>query len=266
MESPTLIELLQNGVHFGHRTSKWHPRMKQFIFGSRNGVHIIDLEQTRERLIAAQEFLRDVVAKGGTVLYVGTKRQAKDIVRQFADSAGMPYVTERWLGGFFTNFGVVSKKMARLASLTRDRDTNGFAKYTKRERLEFEKEIADLEEQIGGVKAMEKLPEAVFVIDVKAEKTAIAEARRLKIPIVAAVDTNVDVEGITYPIPANDDATKAIEFLTKQVTLAVLEGKEQAVQRAEEKKAAAEEAAAAATIAMNEQLAAALATKEEEKT
>lgn len=224
MNEPTLLELLKNGVHFGHQTSKWHPRMKPFLFSSRNGIHIIDLEQSLGALKKAQTFVRDVAANGGSILFIGTKRQAKDIVRRSAEDAGQPFITERWLGGLFTNFATVGKVLERFRTLLADREAGSLGKYTKKERLKFDEELVKLEKLVGGVRLLEKLPQAVFVVDCKMEKTAVREAKKVGIPIVAMVDSNVDPEGIAYPIPANDDATKSIELITKHVAEAVKEG------------------------------------------
>lgn len=225
MREPTLFELLKAGVHFGHQTSRWHPRMKPFIFTSRNGIHIIDLEKSLERIRAAQEFLRSVSAKGGTVLFVGTKRQAKEPVKAAAESCGAFFVTERWLGGLCTNFGIVSKLMQRLHTLTSERDTGKLEKYTKKERSQFDEEIARLEKLVGGISGMQRLPDAVVIADIKTEKTALREAKKTGIPIVALADTNTDPADVAYPIPANDDATKSIQLITAYLADAVSEGK-----------------------------------------
>ncbi|MFH1171653.1 MAG: 30S ribosomal protein S2 [bacterium] len=227
MSDTTLLELLKNGVHFGHQTAKWHPRMKPFIFSSRNGIHIIDLEKTVAMLERAQEFVRGITASGGTILFVGTKRQAKEIVRREAELAGAPFVTERWLGGLFTNFGTVGKVLERLRTLTADRNAGKLEKYVKKERVKFDEEIEKLEKLVGGMREMTALPQAVFLVDIKTEKTALREAKKVDIPVVAMVDTNTDPQGILYPIPANDDATKSIDLITRMIGLAAKEGKEQ---------------------------------------
>lgn len=225
MTEPTLLELLKSGVHFGHQTAKWHPRMKPFIFTSRNGIHIIDLEKSVAMLRQAQEYVRDLVAGGGMILFVGTKRQAKELVKQAAESCGAPYVTERWLGGLFTNYGTVGKVIERLRTLTADRAAGRLEKYVKKERIKFDEEIAKLEKLVGGMRDVLKLPQAIFVVDVKTEKTAVREAKKVGVPIVAMVDTNTDPEGIAHPIPANDDATKSIDLITRLIAEAVAEGK-----------------------------------------
>lgn len=254
MREPTLLELLKSGVHFGHQTSRWHPRMKSFIFTARNGIHIINLEQSLEQLKIAQNFLRDVTSKGGTVLFVGTKRQAKESVERHAKDSGSLYITERWLGGLFTNFGIVSKLVQRLRKLTEDKKAGNLEKYTKKERLRFDEEIEKLEKLVGGVRELRALPQAVVIIDIKTEKTALREAKKVGLPIVAMVDTNTDPEGITYPIPANDDATKSIELVVSCLADAAKEGKAIAAERgiAAAKEAADQAAAAAAAVSAAE--------------
>lgn len=224
MREPTLFELLKHGVHFGHQTSRWHPRMKQYIFTARENIHIINLEKTLEQLKKAQQFLHDVAKSGGAILIIGTKRQAKAIVAQTAQSCGALSLTERWLGGLFTNFATVGKVIERLRKLTEDRQAGRLSKYTKKERFGFDEEIAKLEKLVGGVRELRGLPQAIVVVDIKAEKTAVREAKKVGIPIVAMVDTNADPEGIAYPIPANDDATKSIEFIMRLLGEAIQEG------------------------------------------
>lgn len=224
MRDISLPELLKSGVHFGHHVSRWHPKMKPFIFTSRSGVYIIDLEKTSECLKKAQTFVRDTVAKGGTVLFVGTKRQACPIIQASAVDAGMPYVIQRWLGGTFTNFPTITKMTKRLTHLKEERASGNLEKYTKKERLTFGEEIARLEKLVGGIERMTRIPDALFVVDVKQEKTAVREAIAMKVPVVALVDTNVNPAGIAYPIPSNDDATKAIQVITEAIAEAVSEG------------------------------------------
>lgn len=225
MRDITLVELLKSGVHFGHQVSKWHPKMRPFIFTSRAGVYIIDLEKTSEHLKRAQEFVRDLVSKGGTVLFVGTKRQAKPIIETTALHVGMPYVVERWIGGTITNFNTISKMTKRLSKLKEERASGLLEKYTKKEQLNFNDEIQRLERMVGGIERMLKLPEAVFIVDIKHEKSALREAQHAKIPIIALVDTNVSPEGITKPIPANDDSTKSIQIITESIVEALEEGR-----------------------------------------
>lgn len=224
---PELLLMLKSGLHFGHRESKWHPKMEPFIFTVRNGVHIIDLERTVESLKKSLDFVTNTVAKGGTILFLGTKRQAAPIVRKYAEEAGMPYVTERWLGGTLTNFSVIQSLVKKLKKLEDQEKSDDYEKkYNKKERLDFHNEIERLEQMVGGLRDMQKQPDALFVLDIKEEKTAIREANRMNIPTVAVVDTNANPETVTFPIPANDDATKAIDMLTKLFGEAVKEGME----------------------------------------
>lgn len=227
MRDISLFDLLKAGVHFGHQVSRWHPKMRPYIFTSRSGIYIIDLEKTNEALAQSREFVRDRVANGGTVLFIGTKRQAKAIVQEAAVKVGMPYVIERWLGGTFTNFPTISKMTKRLTQLKEERASGALEKYTKKEQLVFDEEIARLERMVGGIERMTKLPDAVYVVDVKQEKTAVREAQKMRIPIIALVDTNVSPEGIAHPIPANDDATKSIQIITDAFVEAIGEGREQ---------------------------------------
>ncbi|MCH7492207.1 30S ribosomal protein S2 [Patescibacteria group bacterium] len=224
MKEVSLLELLKSGVHFGHQAKNWHPKMKPYIFTMRGGIHIIDLEKTVPMLRQACSFVSGIVAKGGTVLFVTTKRQATEIVKQMADSVGMPSVTQRWIGGTLTNFDNITKLVRRLKDLREKRKSGALDKYTKREQLQFSEEIANLEKLVGGIESLDKLPNAIFMIDIKKDKTALREARKKKIPVVAMADTNVNVDLIDYPIPANDDATKSIKLITTIVAEAVKEG------------------------------------------
>jgi small subunit ribosomal protein S2 len=221
---PTLLELLQAGVHFGHKESRWHPKMKNFIYGTRNGIHIIDLEKTAAKLQTALDFVRDLTARGGTVLFLGTKRQAREIVKKYALESGAPFVAGRWLGGTLTNFGEVINLVRHFNDLKAQQASGALTKYTKKEQSGFAKEIAKLEEQVGDIKNITRPPDALFIIDVKKEKTATAEAQVRNIPIIALTDTNVNPDIIAYPIPSNDDAVKTIELMTKLVADAVKEG------------------------------------------
>ncbi len=253
MQQQALLDMLKSGVHFGHQAKNWHPKMKQYIFTTRAGVHIIDLEKTAEQLGKAADFVSSVASKGGSILFVTTKRQAIPIVRKAAESVGMPVVTERWIGGTLTNFDNILGLIRRLQDLRRKREAGDFEKYTKRERLKKDEEIANLEKSVGGIEGLEKLPDAMFVIDIKKEKTAVREARKRKIPIVAVVDTNANPDLVEYAIPANDDATKSITLITEAIAAGVAEGKKlHATQQAEAEKKAAEEAAAAAPDQTNE--------------
>ena len=229
---PSLEDMLQAGVHFGHQTSRWHPKMAPYLFGSRSGVHIIDLETTQKKLAEALDFVKSVVARGGQVLFVGCKRQAKDLVREAAVSAGMPFVTERWLGGTLTNFAQIKKSIKRLKTLKEQQEKGELRKYTKKEQLLIAREIMEMEEKLGGIADMEKLPEAMFVVDVRHEKTAVEEARETGTKIVALCDSNVNPEFVQYVIPANDDAVKGIALMTRLVAEAVKEGKAEAAKAA----------------------------------
>ncbi len=232
---PTVLELLKAGAHFGHQPSRWHPKMKPYIYGIRNGVHIIDLEKSVTQLQEVQEFIKEIVSKGGTILFLGTKKQVQAVIEKEAKKCGMPYITERWLGGFLTNFSTVIKLGKKYKDLLQKKESGELAKYTKKEQLNFEREIKKLHSVISGVKDMEKLPEAIFVWDVKNEKTAILEARKKEIPIIGICDTNTNPEGITYVIPANDDATKAIDLIIAYIADCIIEYKKDNQIRSTEK-------------------------------
>lgn len=233
MNLPTLMELLQSGVHFGHQKGRWHPKMKPYIFTERNGVHIIDLEQTLAKLKEAAEFAEKIGANGGTVLFVGTKSQAKPIIEKYAKQAGMPYIKERWVGGLFTNFANVGKLIKKYRSLKEQRDSGALAKYTKKEQVMIGKEIERLDKMVGGLESVTRLPDAVFILDAKREKTAILEAKKRKIPVIGPCDTNINPELFTYPIPANDDAINSVELVTRVIAEAINFGK---VKQSKEKK------------------------------
>ncbi|HET9608547.1 MAG TPA: 30S ribosomal protein S2 [Acidimicrobiales bacterium] len=224
----SMKQLLEAGVHFGHQTRRWNPKMKRFIFGERNGIYIIDLEQTLSRIESAYTFIRDVTAKGGTVLFVGTKKQAQDPIGQYADKCGMPYVNERWLGGMLTNFQTMSKRIAKMLELERQRDSGEFAAMPKKEALLKTRELDKLARYLGGIRSMDKLPQAVFVLDTKKEHIAVTEANKLGIPVVAVVDTNCDPDVIDYVIPGNDDAIRSGTLLCRVIADAVIEGKHMA--------------------------------------
>ena len=216
--------MLKAGVHFGHLTSRWHPKMSSFIFTSRLGVHIINLEVTRQQLEEALRAVSDTVAAGGTFLYVGTKKQVQAMIKKKAEMVGMPYVHERWIGGLLTNFNIIKKMLARHAELGRLLSEGGLEHFTKKERLEREREYKRLEGVIGGISKLEKIPHLIFIIDLKREKTAVREARKAGVPIVAICDTNANPELVTYPIVANDDAVGSLELMTDLITEAVKEG------------------------------------------
>ena len=216
--------LLEAGVHFGHQTQRWHPRMKQYIFSQRNGIHIIDLQQSMSLLKRAQQFISDIVAGGQSVLFVGTKRQAQDSVEQAARNCSMFYVKHRWLGGTLTNFPSIQGRIDYLVRLEERRAKGGFALLTKKEALKLEDEVQRLNRNFGGVKEMTTLPGALFVVDIGREKIAVAEGRRMGIPIVALVDTDGDPDLVDHPIAANDDAIRSISLVTARISYAVMEG------------------------------------------
>ncbi len=217
--------LLESGVHFGHRTNKWDPRMKPYIFTERNGIHIIDLQQTSKLLSHAYNVIRDAVANGGTVLFVGTKRQAQETVAEEAARCGMPYVTERWMGGMLTNWSTMHARIQELERLEKMRDNNELERLTKKEGLMIGRDITRLTTRLSGTRSMKRRPDLLFIIDVGREISAVREANLLNIPIVAMVDTNCDPRGVDYVIPSNDDAIRAIKLLVSKVADAVLEGK-----------------------------------------
>jgi len=222
---PTIEEMLKAGMHFGHRTSKWHPKMEPFIFTQRNGVYIIDLIKSRKMLESALEFIKKFASEGKTILFVGTKMQAKKTIKNLALETGMPYVSEKWMGGCLTNFLVIKKLIKKYNDLLADKNEGKLNKYTKKERLDFDKEMEKLEIKVGGLVNMNKLPDAIFIWDIKTENTAATEAKKKNIPTIAVCDTNVNPTGINYVIPANDDATKTIRLLLNTVKEAIKEGK-----------------------------------------
>jgi len=217
--------LLESGVHFGHRTHKWHPAMKPYIFTERNGIHIIDLQKTVKAIEQGYALVRDTVSSGGTVLFVGTKRQAQEMIQSEAIRCGMPYVTDRWLGGMLTNWRTIRQRINELERLERMRDSGDFGRITKKEALIHMREIERLEVLLGGIRKMAHLPELLFVVDVQREATAIHEANLLEIPVIGMVDTNCDPRNVDYVIPSNDDAIRAIKLMVGKIADAVLEGK-----------------------------------------
>jgi small subunit ribosomal protein S2 len=221
----TMKQLLEAGVHFGHQTRRWNPKMKRFIFGERNGIYIIDLQQTLARIETAYTFVRDVTSKGGSVLFIGTKKQAQDPIEQYANKCGMPFINERWLGGMLTNYQTMSKRVGKMLELERQRDTGEFAAMPKKEALLKTRELDKLERYLGGIRSMDRLPQAVFVLDTKKEHIAVTEANKLGIPVVAVVDTNCDPDVIDYVIPGNDDAIRSGTLLCRVIADAVIEGK-----------------------------------------
>lgn len=216
--------LLETGVHFGHRTRRWNPKMKPYIFTERNGIHILDLQQTIGMIDEAYNLVRDVVADGGTILFVGTKRQAQDTIEREAKRARQPYVNQRWLGGTLTNWQTIRQRIKYLEELEERRDEGEFELLKKKERLTLEREIVKLNDRLGGIRHMTGLPDVLYVVDVNNEETAVREANILEIPVIAMVDTNCDPDVIDYVIPANDDAIRAIKLITSKVADAAIEG------------------------------------------
>ena len=223
MSLPSIESMLKAGLHFGHQASKWHPKMEQYIFGVRSNIHIIDLESTATSLQAVEKFINQVVERGQNVLFLGTKAQAKEVIEAQAKRANQPYVVNRWIGGFLTNFYHVIKLTKKLKDLTRQRDTGELNKYTKKEQIGFEEEIIRLETMVGGVKDFDKVPGALFIVDIKTEMTAVAEAKKRGIPIIALCDTNVNPDPVDYVIPGNDDAAKGIELIVTAVADMILD-------------------------------------------
>ena len=222
---PQLSDMLQAGVHFGHQTSKWHPKMKKFIFGSRQGIHIINLEETQKSLDNALNFAKKVTMRGGVILFVGTKKQAASIVEKAALGCQMPYVNKRWLGGTLTNFASVAQQIRKYKDLKRKQEKGELTKYTKFEQLKISEQIQILEDKVGGMQELNRIPDALFILDVKKDKTALSEATKRGVKIIAVCDSNVDPSEIDYPIPANDDAMKAIEMIANLMSAAVYEGR-----------------------------------------
>jgi small subunit ribosomal protein S2 len=237
----TMRQLLEAGVHFGHQTRRWNPKMKRFIFGERNGIYIIDLNQTLERIDTAYSFVRDLVADNGSILFVGTKKQTQDPVARYAAQCGMPYINERWLGGMLTNFTTIAGRVKKMQEYERMRQAGEFDAMPKKEALILSRELEKLQRNLGGIRHMSRLPEAVFVIDTKKEHIAVTEANKLGLPIVAVVDTNCDPDLITYVIPGNDDAIRAGTLMCRVISDAVDEGRFIASRRAARSDSAAAE-------------------------
>jgi small subunit ribosomal protein S2 len=235
-------ELLEAGVHFGHQTRRWNPAMRPYIYGERDGIHIIDLLQTEQLLAQAREFAGELARNGGTVLFVGTKKQARDVVQEWAERTGMPFVNLRWLGGLLTNFNTISARIGRLHELTELQEQGRLELLPTKERMSMQAELAKLQYNLGGVREMERPPDAVFVIDLKTEAIAVNEAARLRIPIVGLVDTNCDPEPIDYLIPGNDDAIRSCDLIVRTIGEAIEEGAS-TWRAAEERRLAEEEAA-----------------------
>jgi len=223
MELPTLKDLLDAGVHFGHQTARWNPKMRPFIFGEREGVHILDLEKSHAQLGKAIDYVQDVVKKNGTILFVGTKRQAQAIVSNAAQECGMPYVTFRWIGGLLTNFDTVRLRLRKMRELEEKQKTGEWGLLTKREISLQEEELAKLQETMGGIRDLKTLPQALFAVDLNKDILAVKEANRLGIPVIAIADTNTDPDLATIPIPSNDDAIRAIDIIVKTISAAISE-------------------------------------------
>ena len=219
-------QLLEAGVHFGHQTRRWNPKMAEYIFTERNGIYIIDLQKTAKKIEEAYYFVRDIVADGGTVLFVGTKKQAQDAIREEAEKTGMYYVNARWLGGMLTNFKTIKRRIDRLYQLKKMNEDGTMELLPKKEVLKLNLEEERLEKYLGGIKEMKGIPSAMFVVDPRKEKNAIAEAHKLGIPVIAIVDTNCDPEEADYPIPGNDDAIRAVKLIVSTIGNAIIEGKQ----------------------------------------
>ncbi len=242
MSEVGIRELLEAGVHFGHQTRRWHPKMRRYIFGERDGIYIIDLQKSVVLLERARQFAHDLAARGGTMLFVGTKKQAKDAIKEIAEEAGMPYVHERWLGGLLTNFQTISKRIDRLHDLTRQKEEGQLDLLPTKERMSMEAELRKLETNLGGVGKMERLPDAVFVVDLKVEEIAVREAGRLSIPTIGLVDTNCDPQSVDFVVPGNDDAMRSCDIVIRTIGEAVAEArgaflKEEQVRREAEEQA-----------------------------
>ncbi|MGA2211401.1 MAG: 30S ribosomal protein S2 [Acidimicrobiales bacterium] len=245
----TMKQMLEAGVHFGHQTRRWNPKMKRFIFGERNGIYIIDLNQTLQRVNTAYAFVRDLVAGGGTIMFVGTKKQTQDPVAEFAVACGMPYVNQRWLGGMLTNFQTVAGRVRKLQELESSKSAGDFDAMPKKEALQHQRELDKLERNLGGIRRLQRPPDAIFVIDTKKEHIAVTEANKLRMPVVAVVDTNCDPDVIDYVIPGNDDAIRAGRLMCRVIADAVAEGRFIASRRALVAAAPAAPAAPVAPVA-----------------
>ena len=224
---PSLEEMLDTGLHFGHQKRRWHPRISPYLFGLKNKMHLFDLEKVREKLAEASLFLETVAGSGKKIIFVGTKRQAQEIVKREAERCGALFVIRRWLGGTLTNFNTLRLNLDRLTELEEGFKNNKFGKYTKKERLIMRREMAKLQDIVGGLKGMNEMPGAIFVIDLRREKTAVREATKMRVPVIALVDSNTDPTLVKYPIPGNDDATKAVELVVKTLADAVLAGRKE---------------------------------------
>jgi small subunit ribosomal protein S2 len=233
MEEVSLKELLEAGCHFGHQTTRWHPKMKEYIYTARDGIHIFDLVKTKKGLEEAAEKLREIASKGGKIIFVGTKRQAQDIVKEAAEKVGMPYITERWVGGLITNWDQIKKRIDRLADLKAGKTEERFKNRTKKERILIDKEIVKLERSFGGISGLKGIPEAIFVTDARKDDGALKEAKGRGVTTVAIVDTNVDPGNVDYVIPANDDASKSLQLIVDTIRKAIEEGIKNQVTKSE---------------------------------
>src|SRR5579872_4878130 len=255
MATPSSIismkQLLEAGVHFGHQTRRWNPKMARYIFQERNGIYIIDLQKTVVKLREVYEAVRELSRRGKTFLFVGTKKQAQEVVKEEAERCGMFFVNQRWLGGTLTNFQTIQKRISRLRELEKQRDTGMFEVLTKKEVSKLEDELNRLERFLGGIKDMPRLPDALFIVDPRKERIAVLEARKLKIPIIAVIDTNCDPDEIDYPIPGNDDAIRAVKLMTGKVADAILEGRTEAESGSAGEAVASEEASAEQTAGVD---------------
>ena len=233
---PTMEDLLKTGAHFGHKISKWHPNAAPYIYTSRNEIHIIDLVKTIDNLKKAAEFVEDEISHGKTILFVGTKKSIKSIIKNMAEEAGVPYVNERWLGGTITNFSVIRKLVDKLINLEKQKEDPDYEKkYTKKERLIFDREIEKINEMVGGIRELTKIPDLIYIVDIKEEKTAVKEANKRQIPVVAITDTNTDPTLVDFPVPANDDSIRTVELITSVIVEAVKAGREKAKSNQEPK-------------------------------
>ena len=253
----SMKELLEAGAHFGHRKSAWNPKMKPYIYQERDKMHIIDLTKTVKLLDEAYSFVRDVAAAGGNVLFVGTKQQAKECIESEAIRCNSPYINNRWLGGFLTNFSTIKRRIERLSQLEREEKEGLWERLPRKEETRLRKELEKLKRNLGGVKGMENLPDAIYIADIRVEETAVKEARKLGIPIVAIIDSNVDPTLVDYPIPANDDAIKSIKLITSKIADAIIEGREifekkKLIEQKEEKEKEVKEAAEIEKVAVEQ--------------
>lgn len=224
---PTLLEMLQAGVHFGHQKSRWHPKMEPYLFGARNGVHVIDLDKTVVEMEKSLAFVRSLSAAGKTILFVGTKKQSKDIIKAAAESCGAPYIVERWIGGLLTNFDEVKRRLKKYHTMKDQIATGEIEKYVKKEQVKFKKDLAKMERYLLGIASLEKMPDALYIADMRTEKTALTEAERTHVTVVGVCDSNANPEKAQYIIPANDDAVNSIKLIAEVVASAVAEGKEE---------------------------------------